>query len=572
MSINNNILVSPPVQSCSPTNTQRYIMAKYALLERGRPEDINNVFQLMSPPASITSIAAPGQCKNIKVAIIGAGLAGLSAAFELRRAGFDITIFEAEEGRVGGRVYTYYFDKNKELYGELGAMRIPVTHETAWHYINLFRLETRPFVQNNPNAFIYLRDTRVRNDPLGRNVMEYIYPKYFLNERERNTPWQKLYYYALESPLLCASPEERRELLEVKPFYNKYIVYWDFQGIRKIMEAAGLTNAAISMLSSLSPLAGSNLYNSYVDIAQANYPANLSFLYEIPGGTSRLADAFRDSLTDVNPAGHYPGADIAGLGKVIWKMGSPVTGIYYEGEKVRLSYLDRKTGNTPQCRFDYVVCAIPFSALRNVQIEPVFSGLKMQAIKEVNYIDSMKCIMLCRRRFWEEGGADRRIIGGGSYTDLPVQTIWYPSGSSSCCYNNYSSAEKPGVLLASYNYNLDSVRLGNLPESLRFSEIKHEVERVNGLPGGYLDNIVIESKTIDWSRNPWTRGALCFFSPQQKRIFSYAMTLPEYNRRVYFAGDHISAVHRWIQGALQSGMKAANDIACACRESIPYKH
>jgi monoamine oxidase len=579
----NSSLPAPPRQPNNPTNEERYALAKYALYQKRRPEDFEYIKILTSPPQDITTIVRPGALRGIRVGIIGAGLAGLASAFELRKTGAEITIFEAEEERIGGRVYSYYFDEEKKLYGEFGAMRIPVTHEAVWHYINLFRLPTRPFVQTNENAFIYLKNIRVRNDSEGKNVMRYIYPEYNLSEGEEQVPWQQLLYYALESPLLPANPEQRSELLQVKPYYNGYVNYWDSQSNRKIMESLGLSQGAIDMISSLSPLAGQNLYNSYVDIAQANYPANLSFLYEIPGGTSALPYKMYNSLINPNPTKDYPSAPPNYLGRVSVKSGSPVTGIHRDGKtgEVILAYSNSGNDKSKYESFDYVICAIPFSALRTVDIKPLFSDLKMQAIREVDYIASQKSLMLCNRRFWEEGGPDQQIIGGGSYTDLPVTTIWYPSDHASHCSiqnsctmhsfpyskvnlpqgNQNSLASEPGVLIASYNYGLDTVRLANLTEELRLKEMKKEVEEVHGLPRGYLDNIVEDFKTMDWNSYLWTRGALPFFTPEQKRLFSYAMALPEYDNRVFIAGDHISAVHRWMQGALQSGMTAANELA-----------
>jgi Monoamine oxidase len=551
---------------------ERHLLEQYALYQRGRQEDLDYVIKLMSPPTDITSIASPGSMRGVKIAVIGAGLAGLSAAFELRKTGAHITVYEADS-RIGGRVYTYFFDKRSSLYGELGSMRIPVSHETVWHYINLFKIPTKPFIQNNENAFIYLKNTRVRNDAKGINVMNYIYPKYRLKDWERRTPWQQLAYYGLESPMLRADANQRSELLQVKPYYNQFIQYWDMQSIRRIMETTELSQAGIDLISNLSPLAGQNLYNSYVDISEANYPANLSYLYQIPGGTSRLPLAFYNSLISRNPAGEYPGIPTRFLGDVSVKMENWITGIHKEPDsgKVLLGYGNRgnRRGNSEV--FDYVVCAIPFSTLRNVNIRPQFSNLKMQAIKEVNYIDAMKFLMFSKRRFWEEGGENERIIGGGSYTDLPITSVWYPSDhlhyyTDQTPVNRNLTAE-PGVFIASYSYNQDPVRLANLDPVIRFDVIKREVEQVHGLPKGYLDALILDYKMMDWNREPWERGALCFFTPQQKSLFSYGMAMPEYGNRVFMAGDHISAVHRWMQGSLQSGMQAANDLAAAFRES-----
>lgn len=579
----------PPTQPENPTDTQRHMLTRYALLQKGRPEDFEYIRNLTAPPQDITTIIRPGELHGVRVGVIGAGLAGLASAFELRKTGADITVFEAEEKRVGGRVYTYYFDQSKNLYGELGAMRIPVSHETVWHYINHFNISSRPFVQANENALIYLKDTRVRNDAEGANVMKYIYPKYNLTEWERRTPWQQLVYYGLESPLLPANPEQRSELLQVKPTYNDFNLYWDSQSNRTIMESLGISQGAINLISNLSPLAGQNLYNSYIDIAQANYPANLSYLYEIPGGTSTIPNSMYKSLINKNPTKDYPGIPSESLGNVDVKNGNWVTGIYRDDNtgKVKLAYSNRNTTNPQYETFDYVICAIPFSTLRTVDINPLFSDIKMQAIKEVNYIPAQKTLMLCNRRFWEEGGPEEQIIGGGSITDLPITTIWYPSDHSRYChkrtkymsnsfpFNRLTMPEQsqvplstePGVLIASYNYNLDSERVANMPAGLREREIKREVEEVHGLPAGYLDDIAVEFKTLNWNDYPWSRGALTFYTPEQKRLFSYGMALPEYDNRVFMAGDHISAAHRWMQGALQSGMIAANQLAMGFRES-----
>lgn len=586
-----NFNPAPPPQPANPTDYERHALERFALLQKGRPEDFEYIRLLTSPPPDITSITNPGALKGKRIGVIGGGLSGLSSAFELRKTGAEITLFEADESRIGGRVYTYYFDKAMRLYGEFGAMRIPVSHETVWHYIKLLKIPTRPFIQNNQNAFIYLKNTRVRNDSDGRNVMNYIYPKYCLAEWEKTVPWQELVYYGLESPLLPAAPEQRRELLEVKPYYNSFNTYWDFQSNRRIMESLGLSEGAINLISSLSPLAGQNLYYSYIDIAQANYPANLSFLYEIPGGTSTLPYSLYNSFTDKNTNKYYPDISLNHLGNVTVKAGSNITGIYWD-DNTQMVTLTRNTRQAPAPlseSFDYVICAIPFSALRALDIKPAFCGIKMEAIKEVNYIAAQKTLMLCKRRFWEEGGSSEQIIGGGSYTDLPITSIWYPSDHAALCdksaacsvrghaFNALSMplksntlSNEPGVLIASYNYSLDTTRLANLTPDLRNEEIKRQVEEVHGLPKHYLDNIVIGFKTQNWNTYPWTRGALPYYASQQKKLFSYGMALPEYNNRVFMAGDHISAVHRWMQGALHSGMTAANQLAAAAAINNRY--
>ncbi len=553
-----------PIQPNNPSTRKRHEMLFYALREVNRLEDFNNIITLLRPPCDISKIASPGEFKGVKIGIIGGGLAGLSSSFELRKLGFDITIFEALEDRIGGRVYTYYFDKNKNIYGELGPMRIPISHETTWHYINLFNLNTRPFIQYNENAYIYVRDTRVRNDPSGKNVMEKIYPKFPLAPRERITPWQKLVAHGLGTPLWCIPPYIRKEILQIKPEYHPLIQYWDALGTRKVLEKMKLSQGAINLISSLVPFAGSFYYNSYSENLQEDYPVDFSFLYEIVGGMVNLPLSFYHALLSENPH-EYTTISPSNLGKITWKGGNHVTHICQsDNNKVILKYKNKHLSETLQESFDYIICTIPFSSLRNVSIKPLFSTRKMEAIREVNYVTAQRTLFHCNKRFWEEGGCKERIIGGGSYTDLPISTIWYPSDHPK------GSPLDPGVLLASYNFTLDAIRLGNINNERRFKLIKNQVEAVHGLPKGYLNSIVEDYKTIQWNKEPWFYGAFCYFMPEQKRIFSYAMVQPEYNNRIFFAGEHASPNHAWQQGALNSGMKAANNLAYHCKKHRKY--
>ena len=565
------------IQPSNPTDEERHKMLKMTLEEVNRIEDYENLIELLSPPKDITTISPPGSCKGIKVGIIGGGLAGLSSAFELRKLGFDITIFEMQENRIGGRVYTYYFDKDKRFYGELGAMRIPVDHETTWHYINTFGLKTRPFISNDENAFIYVRNKRARNDSQGKSVMEKIYPEFNLTQNERNTPWEKLIYDALGSNLLKIKPSIRKEILQIKEEYSTTIQYLGSLGIRKVLEKMRLSEGAIELISCVAPFLGAFYYNSYYEYLQEEYTVDYAYRYKIDGGTVNLPLSFYHSLISKKPK-EYSDIKEQELGKVSWKNGKTVTGIYREDStnRITLEYKSEKSLKVSRKNFDFIICAVPFSSLRNITVYPMFSPEKMQAIKEVNYTSSQKTAFMCNERFWEKGDENERIIGGGSSTDLPIQTIWYTDDRSNInnsqiknkkvsAKGDYNLYDEPGVILASYNLGQDAIRLGNLDDKIRFKEIKRQVEAVNGLQKGYLDSVVEDYKTVDWNHEKGFYGAFCYFMPQQQNLFSYVMAKPEYDNRVYFAGEHISLTHGWIEGAVSSAMKAANDIAQYCK-------
>ena len=96
-----------------------------------------------------------------RVIVVGAGMAGLTAAYELQRAGHDVVVLEAQS-RVGGRVYTMREPFSDGLYAEVGAMRLPRTHHLTMAYIDKFKIKTSPFTMGNPRAYYYLNGRKFR--------------------------------------------------------------------------------------------------------------------------------------------------------------------------------------------------------------------------------------------------------------------------------------------------------------------------------------------------------------------------------------------------------------------------
>lgn len=210
--------------------------------------------------------------------------------------------------------------------------------------------------------------------------------------------------------------------------------------------------------------------------------------------------------------------------------------------------------------FDYCICTIPFSALRTVEIKPSLSNVKMQSITELNYTDAQKTLFLCNRSFWKRNTDYGRIKDGASITDLPIQTIVYPIGNNGL-HNGIGSKDDSAVLVASYNLGQDATRVGGLKEPYRYNLVRRSVEEVHGLPRGFLNTLVEESRTVHWNSESNFTGAFANCLPRQKPLFLYEMQRPEYNNRLFFAGEHTSSKHGWIQGALYTGKEVANTLA-----------
>ncbi|WP_394883755.1 flavin monoamine oxidase family protein [Clostridium tertium] len=552
----------------NPSDDERYNMLEYILKDQKRVDDINNIVELMSPPTDITNICPSGYAKDIKVAIIGAGEAGLAAAFELRKIGCDITLFEATK-RIGGKVYTYYFDRKNRKYGELGEISIPVSHYTTWHYINLFNLETRPFVNNNNNSLLYIRGAKALNDQKGKQVVKNIHPKFDLSNSDKKKLKEqvdkKFYKKYLESLTL----EERRELLEIKDKYSEKIEQIDKLSYRKAYENAGFSEEAISMLGYLD---GSKQFFQIglMEILQRYYTVDSEFNYYIKDGMINLPLSLYGALFDENEK-IFNGIDKEKLGNVKAKMGTPVEGIYSSEteDRITIKYAEGEMKKEVLEKFDYVICTIPFQSLRRMDIEPNFNSRKIRAINEMNYETSGKIYLYLKERFWEMGGKSKGIVGGKTFTDIPLVSIYYPSDHSEALNDKIgsyilkpgASPKESGVLLVSYSWCNEAILLGNENAELQIRDAIRYIEKIHNLPLHYIDDNLIDYKSLIWSDVQYIWGAGALSKPEDKILFSYGAKMPEMNNRVFFAGEHISQKHGTQQGSLQSGMIAANEVA-----------
>jgi monoamine oxidase len=170
------------------------------------------------------------------------------------------------------------------------------------------------------------------------------------------------------------------------------------------------------------------------------------------------------------------------------------------------------------------------------------SRAKMRAIRQLHYDASAKIFIQCRRRFWEE---DDGIYGGGSITDLAVRNIYYPE---------HGRETGRGVLLASYTWSEDAQRWGSLAPQDRLSQALENLELIHPqilqeFEGG-------ASKM--WHDDEYACGAFALFDPGQQSLLHEHIITPE--GRLHFAGEHASLAHAWIQGAIESGLRAAREI------------
>jgi monoamine oxidase len=202
-----------------------------------------------------------------------------------------------------------------------------------------------------------------------------------------------------------------------------------------------------------------------------------------------------------------------------------------------------------QVSADYAIITLPFAVLRHVEALKPFSRPKQRAIRQLHYDASAKIFFQCKRRFWEE---DDGIFGGGTVTDLAVRNIYYPE---------HGRETGRGVLLASYTWSEDAQRWGSLPAEERITQALEDVAQIHPQ---VTDAFEVGASKM-WHDDEYAGGAFALFDPgQQKLLYDYIIA-PE--GRIHFAGEHTSLTHAWIQGAIESGLRAASEVSRAASGS-----
>ncbi len=472
--------------------------------------------------------------KGVSIAILGAGIAGMTAAYELSKAGYSCKILEARD-RAGGRCWTLRggdlvtemghqqicpFDCTEDLYLNPGPARIPYHHTVILSYCKKFGIPLEILVNNNratyfqdDNAFDgqSLLNRRVASDSRG-----YI-AELLAKALSRNALDQEL------------SAEDRERLLEmVRRFGNLDQGDRYREGSRggyASPPGAGLAAGDFYPSLELHELLKADFWQYKLDYFEG-YQQAATMLHPV-GGMDRIANAFEQHV------GH------------LIEFNAQVQQIRKTGQGVRIVYID-ETGSETSINADYAICTFPLSVLAGIQAD--FTPAFGQAIAECqgNYVNAIKVGFQATRRFWEE---DYQIYGGISWTSREITQMWYPS-------TNYHA--QTGIILGAYIWsNAIAEKWEKMTPAQRLAEAIEGGEAIH--PGYRREVSSAKGMSIAWGKIPYSQGAWAQWAEKQRE--TVYETLIEPDGPIYLAGEHLSYLNGWQEGAARSALLAVEKIA-----------
>ncbi|XP_006874544.1 PREDICTED: L-amino-acid oxidase-like [Chrysochloris asiatica] len=472
-----------------------------------------------------------------RVVVIGAGMAGLTAAKMLQDAGHQVTVLEAS-GRIGGRIETHRVP-GADWYVELGAMRIPATHRLSREFVRKFGLELNKFCHSDLRTWVLVNRVRSRTEETNTDPSLL---SYTVRANEEGKSAEQLFDQSLRKwiPLALVIGFSQKTSVTIKTIRvveelktsscSKVLEKYDsFSTKEYLIKVGNLSRGAVQMIGDLLN-ADAGYYEAFTETLQTVISFNQEPRFdEIVGGFDQLPRALHDALLPGTVQLHSPAEEVetsGGLVHVTYQTSDP------------LRPRERLTA-------DYVIVATTAKAARLLHFQPPLSREKEDALRSVHYNSATKVILACTQRFWEEDG----IFGCKSITDRPSRFIYYP---------NHVFSNGTGVILASYTLHDDSSFFTALNHARVVEVVLNDLAAVHDRSKEEIRALCPYSKVKQWNQDPYSMGAFVSFTPYQYVDYAKELCRPE--GPVYFAGEHTTLPHGWIDTAIKSGIRAALSI------------
>jgi len=472
--------------------------------------------ELMGAPAGPRPVLS-GRAPGTRVLVLGGGISGLAAGYELGKLGYDYRVIEARH-RVGGVAWsvrrgdeveerdgerqTCDFDEGQ--YFNAGPWRIPSAHTGILGYCRELGVPLEYFVNSNDAGYLYFEGEDF--GPLSGRRVRMAELKADLRGYTAELLAKAVDQGGLDLPL---STEDRERLVQYLVFEG----YLDSED--RAYRGTGAGDDPRDPLD-FAALLQSGLGNRFRSVDPGMFGFQGPWFQPV-GGMDQIPLAFARAME----------------GRIT--LHTEVRSIRHTEDAVQVVVRDRRTGGEEELTADYCISCLPLSVLRelDVNLSPELAGL----VADVNYSSTAKIGLQMRRRFWEE---DDGIYGGPALTNLPLGQFSYPS-------NGFNTQK--GVILGFYGRaelaGEDERPLLELSNRDRIEHVLAHTERFHPQAREEFER----GFCAFWSKIPYSNGAYAGGT----RPFLEILTEPD--GRLYLGCAAVSESPAWLDGAVSGAWK-----------------
>jgi monoamine oxidase len=495
-------------------------------------------------PAGLGKI--PEKKLGSEVAIIGAGMAGMVAAYELMKMGLKPVIYESR--RIGGRLHSEPFKGAEGVVAELGGMRFPRSSTGFYHYLNSYGLETQPF----PNPLSPATPSTVV-DLEGEAA--YVEDVSELSQllQEVGAAWKE----SLESDANFSAMQvaiRNRDVVRIKQIWNELIPTWDdrtFYGF--IANSEAFKRHSFKHLEAFGQVGfgtggwDTDFPNSMLEILRVVYTNCDDDQHFVVGGVEQVPRRmWQDTPKNMR---HWPdGTSLESLHRGATRAGAKKIQRLENGQvAITDIWGDRR-------EYEAVLTTCQSWLLTtNIECdESLFSQKLWMALDRTRYMQSAKTFVMVDRPFWKDKDPETgRDVMSMTLTDrLTRGTYLFDLGD-----------DKPGVICLSYAWMSDAMKMLPLPVEKRVQLALDALGKIYPK----LDiksHIIGDPITVSWEDDPnflgAFKGALPGHYRYNHRMYCHFMQrdMPSQQRGVFIAGDDVGWIPGWVEGAVQTSLNA----------------
>ncbi|MCB2106492.1 MAG: FAD-dependent oxidoreductase [Rhodobacteraceae bacterium] len=433
---------------------------------------------------------------ELDVIVIGAGLSGLLAAQILEDGGLSVRVIEANS-RVGGRVRTLL---DKPQTPESGGSEVGPLYARVIDQLDKFGLVRRPWQIEQIDFALNVGGTLMKAADWPAS------PLNKLPESMRGLPLPALNAMLMPRPSGLAELDSWLEESRNDPDPS----------LREHFISKGANEEALRFLELLGQadsLDGESMLWARRNQKISEWGRGQGPFNHVVGGMSRLPMAMAEALD----------------GDVV--MNTPVSALSADEAGVTVTTSDGK-----QHRARFVVCTLPAPVLRGIKFDPLLPALQAEAVASIPFGQSTSVFFAIKDRFWETDG-----MGSSLWTDGPAGRAYHwliPGGEYVWMYLT-GIASKP---------------IRAFTEAQIIAYASQQLVTARPSMAGRIEPIA----AVNWSANPWSRGTFSYRAPGQ--IAKYGNIAAQAHGRIHFAGEHTAVMQSGMEGAMESGERAALEI------------